>query len=163
MQDHLIRDRIVLDRTNNSSLRKVLQERPLDMKLCCGFYSSCEAATAQMGAIASSTPEEVKKKFMKHRRKSLPGKEKPKPDWKPKADWKPNEMTYKFCGNQHVLKKSMCPALGKTCSKLHKANNFAVKCPLSERRLHHIDKAADSDSDEYELIQSISVCKNENG
>ena len=34
----------------------------------------------------------------------------------------------KFCGRQHELRKELCPAFGKTCSKCKGKNHFAAKC-----------------------------------
>ena len=40
----------------------------------------------------------------------------------------------KFCGNDHLWKKELCPAFNKTCSNCGKLNHFRKQCRLPVKR-----------------------------
>ena len=62
------------------------------------------------------------------------------------------------CGRKHeYYKKELCPAYGKTCTKCHKLNHFAVKCRGGKGTQHGI-KAVDGTEDNTEIFQ-VSNCK----
>lgn len=51
------------------------------------------------------------------------------PHKKPVFRKPPNKVKMcKFCGKKHAMRKELCPACGKSCSKCHKENHFSVKC-----------------------------------
>lgn len=51
------------------------------------------------------------------------------PHKKPVFRKPPNKVKMcKFCGKKHAVRKELCPACGKSCSKCHKENHFSVKC-----------------------------------
>jgi hypothetical protein len=69
------------------------------------------------------------------------------------------EYQCKFCNPHHKFSKSECPAYGKTCSKCHARNHFAVCCRSridsrnrrsDERIIQHLD---DDDEDLLALDQ----------
>ena len=40
----------------------------------------------------------------------------------------------KFCGNDHLWKRELCPAFNKTCSNCGKLNHFRKQCRLPVKR-----------------------------
>ncbi|GFO18991.1 retrovirus-related pol polyprotein from [Plakobranchus ocellatus] len=40
---------------------------------------------------------------------------------------------WKYCGQQHEMLKSKCPAFGKECGKCHGCNHFASMCKSSRK------------------------------
>ena len=51
-----------------------------------------------------------------------------KPQNKIGRKWNAVERDCKYCGRRHAMKKELCPAWGKTCSKCTGKNHFAIKC-----------------------------------
>ena len=51
---------------------------------------------------------------------------------KPKSN--PKKTTdCRYCGGEHVLEKTKCPAFGQTCAKCNKSNHFAKRCTRKEK------------------------------
>ena len=56
----------------------------------------------------------------------------------------------RYCGLDHVMKSSSCPAFGEICKKCKKKNHFANKCRT--RNINNIDDSSDEEVnniDEY--------------
>ncbi|RUS68937.1 hypothetical protein EGW08_023300 [Elysia chlorotica] len=79
----------------------------------------------------------------KQRNRPLSSSTRPQSSSKP-----PQSAKSKFCGRQHLMLKSKCPAYGKECSKCYGKNHFGGMCKSSSRRVHSIES---SDS-EYERV-----------
>jgi len=109
-----------------------------------------------MGAMSSATVEEIKKvnEFKKKKPASSTWQRKSKP----KFDSASNSLkTCKFCGRQHKMQKSLCPAWGKTCDACNGKNHFknTERCPKMKRSVHGVqDNYSDSDSS-YASINSV--------
>ena len=96
--------------------KKLLQIKKLTLKLCIDTCRAYEASTAQISAIPDTVTV--------HRVRNS----KPKPAQKNKQ-YKPNVMKCHFCGKQHGMLKSKCPAYGKTCKACkQKKNSCSAKC-----------------------------------
>ena len=146
-KDSLIRDRIILG-VSDIELRKILlHERNLTLEKCIDIAKAHESTTTQLKALSKDDTQGIHKlSISKHHRKA------PKDAHKPRT----NSQMLKcclFCAQQHVRKKEMCPAWGKTCTKCKRKNHFSQCCSnykkFSKRsRVHQLDE--DSPSDQYD-------------
>ncbi|XP_041357318.1 uncharacterized protein LOC121374298 [Gigantopelta aegis] len=126
LHESLIRDCIVLGVQDNTTRKRLLQERKRTLKTSSDICTSDEATCTQMGAIAAP-PEEINK-LKTYRR---------------------NPAAFK---QRHVLQKKLCPAWGKSCLKCRQMEHFAVKC--RQTKVHHIDERYISDDSDSEVIQT---------
>ena len=65
----------------------------------------------------------------------------------------------KFCGSMHEMVTYKCPAYGRSCSKCHGQNHFAVKCPKKTKPVHIVQEAdleytSDSDTEWIHAVNS---------
>ena len=130
LTDDLIRNRRVIGLKNNGDQVRLLKEKSLDLKKAIQMCITSEVAAQQMKKIQSAEDkaEEVKKfdgrKNAPRRRrfKKAPEKQQKSDDKQTKSGVEARSgFTRKYCGRQqrHV-KRTECPAFGKTCSKCEK-------------------------------------------
>ncbi|XP_041351092.1 uncharacterized protein LOC121370058 [Gigantopelta aegis] len=150
LHDSLIRDRIVLGIQDNTTRKRLLQERKLTLKTCSDICKSDEAASTQMGAIATPSLSEEIHKLQSRRTKPAQNKSR---SAETRFSSSENKKLCKFCGKRHVFQKKLCAAWGKSCSKCKQMNHFAVKCP--QTKVHHIDDGSNTVESDCELIQSV--------
>ena len=112
------------------TLKRLLQEKKLDLKKCIDLCRSSEAAFFQIKNIsgASSTTDDA------HGLKVQPT-----PPWKQKYDknakcHKHQKLKIcKFCTGNHPLKKELCPAWQKRCQKCNGRNHFTTFAKRAKR------------------------------
>ncbi|XP_077865913.1 uncharacterized protein LOC144353175 [Saccoglossus kowalevskii] len=153
LQESLIRDRIVCG-INDSRLReRLLRESDLDLTKCIQTCKAAEISKEQIKTLEAPAMVMAVKQ-QQHRFK--------KPQWKQAQD----TVTCKYCGTKHKRSKEKCPAYGKKCLYCKKMNHFA-KCCLkrnqSQKKVHCLaeDMEDNSDDDNYEEIQSITLAESE--
>ena len=124
----MIMDRIVLGVSDSKVQTELLKRRDLTLEQCIDICKASESALAQNSAMRPN--EQV------HRVATNDKKEGDKPK---KRQMRQNSelRSCKFCGESHKMKKELCPAYGKTCSKCGLKNHFAVKCFTEEKRRVH--------------------------
>ena len=100
--------------------------------------TTSEVAAQQMKKIQSAQDnmedvkkfDDKKKAYRRRRFKNAPEQQQKSNDKQPKSGAEPRAgFTWKYCGRQqrHV-KRTDCPALGKTCSKCGKKGHFSSVC-----------------------------------
>ena len=129
----LLRDRIVMGVRDLETRKKLLEIKNLKLSACIDLCRSIEATNTQLASV--SDMKEVHKI-----KKKVSGKT----DYKNgKADF-----TCHFCCKKHKMQKSLCPALGQTCSKCKQKNHFAASAKCPSKNIHKLDVIEmESDSD----------------
>ena len=93
--DSLLCDKLVMGIVDKETRKRLLQMKKLTLELCVDTCRTYEASTSQIAAIPDAVTV--------HRFRTS----KPKPAQK---QYKPNVMKCHFCGKQHEMLKSKCPA-----------------------------------------------------
>ena len=124
----MIMDRIVLGVSDSKVQTELLKCRDLTLEQCIDICKASESALAQNRAMRPN--EQVHRVATSHKKEG----DKPK-----KRQMRQNSepRSWKFCGESHKMKKELCPAYGKTCSKCGLKNHFAIKCFTEEKRRVH--------------------------
>ena len=140
VEDSTVRDRIVLGVRDDTTRKKLLQTRTLDLAKAIDICRSSEATMRQLKAIA--TPDEVQ---ALHQRTSEPrqrpsqrsssryqrGKSRSRQtgNRSPSSDRRDHgDRRCKFCDRTHPPSKNQCKAFGATCASCGKKNHFASVC-----------------------------------
>ena len=166
LYDSLIRDKIVIGINDNNTRKKMLETRDLTLKDAIDIARSSEAAQEQMKQLSLNN-EEVNKIF----NKKFKSKSTTKDDHQTEKKIKPTQVKEcMFCGKQHEMLKSKCPAWGKRCAKCKKRNHFANKCDIvnsveNNQSEEDDDEEEDSQSDgqaygiQHNLINAVKTTK----
>ena len=115
--DSVLRDCIVPGIREVETQQLLLRERALTLEKAVDICRAGETAFTQGKAYRTDTIHLVGGSNSK--RRSLPAVSTNAKD--PKL--------CKFCGQKHVMLKSMCPAWRKTCNQCHLKNHFSQSCP----------------------------------
>lgn len=130
LRDSLIRDRIVMGISDETTRARLLQTPDLTLRSCIDTCRTFEAARAQLNSISHSGGETSESTGIPvHAIEAR------------KRDTDKHERQCRYCGNQHEMKKEKCPAWGKTCSNCSKKNHFKVVCrskPEEPAALHTV-------------------------
>ena len=150
LTDDLIRDRLVIGLKHNGDKVRLLREKNLDLKKAIQMCTTSEVAAQQMKKIQSAedNTEDVKKfddKKKAHRRRRF----KNTPELQTKSSAEPRAgFTCKYCGRQQrYVKRTDCPAFGKTCSKCGKKGHFSSVC-LTTKKVNQLEDLETSSEDE---------------
>ena len=157
LTDDLISDRLVIGLKHNGDKVRLLREKNLDLKKAIQMCTTSEVPAQQMKKIQSAedNTEDVKKfddKKKAHRRrrfKNTPEQQQKSNDKQTKSGAEPRAgFTCKYCGRQqrHV-KRTDCPAYGKTCSKCGKKGHFSSVC-LTTKKVNQLEDLETSSEDE---------------
>jgi transposase InsO family protein len=119
--DSVLRDRIVLGIREDNTQQLLLRERTLTLEKAIDICRAGELALTQGKAYRHDTIHLVEGAHSNRRHP---------PPQTVSANAKDPQLC-KFCGQKHVLVKSLCPAWGKTCNKCLLRNHFAQSCPNS--------------------------------
>ena len=139
----------------------------MDLKKAFQMCTTSEVAAQQMKKIQSAEDkaEEVKK-FDDRKKAARKRRFKKAPEKQPKSDNKQTKsgvealsgFTCKYCGRQqrHV-KRTECPAFGKTCSKCEKKGHFSSVC-LAGKKVNQFEDFETSREDETCLtLETVSL------
>ena len=135
-EDEILRDRILFGIKNQQVRERLLREANLSLTRTMDICRAAESTASQIKDInkmSDGTVHVIKKST------NLSAKTKNNVQFKTvatSASTCKRISDCKFCGKDHERLKERCPAWGKTCSRCHKPNHFAVKC----RQLAAIDK-----------------------
>lgn len=148
LEDEMIRDRIVLGIRDNSTRKKLLQEKKLDLQRCKDICRANEKTASQLKDI-----EDVQfVKSMSFKGKYLKGK------WQRNQSTSGSKAKYDngqpqlctYYGNNHVSKKEKCPAYGIICNTCGNVNHFAKMCRSArvrsrQKHVHEVHTSQDCD------------------
>ena len=140
LEDSLIRDRIVVGIRDDTTRRRLLQQKQLALADAVDICKASEATSRRLRTMAgadevdalhqsSSSPSHGK------RRSASKGRSRPS-----RAPSTSRRCTY--CDRQHGGQKESCPAFGQSCRKCGKANHFAKVCrakPATQRQVCDIE------------------------
>ena len=126
--DSILRDRIVLGVKEITTQQTLLKERNLSLQTCIDICKAAENALQQGKYLR---PEETAN-VNQVRPKTIP-----------RDNFKAKISECKFCGTKHQMKKSKCPAWGKTCAKCRGSNHYAIKCPDAKKPVNMVELDAE--------------------
>ena len=148
----ILRDRIVLGIKDAQTQTSLLKEPNLTLANCITICKAAENATYQGRALRTETINKVTAQKTRKPEKQQDRK-------------KTKVRQCKFCGNEHIMKKSECPAWGKQCSNCGKNNHFAKVCAALgksaqpgakvKKNVHSVEAEEHSSSDE-EWVNSVT-------
>ena len=167
LTDDLIRDRLVIGLKHNGDKVRLLREKNLDLKKAIQMCTTSEVAAQQMKKIQSAedNTEDVKKfddKKKAHRRrrfKNAPEQPQKSNDKQTKSGAEPRAgFTCKYCGRQqrHV-KRTECPAFGKTCSNCGKKGHFSSVCLITKKVNQFEDLETSSEDEACLNLETVSL------
>lgn len=162
LRDELIRDKIVLGITSESTRRHLLRKHDLDLQTAIEICRTAELTDKHMKAMEQdklidniNAASKQQQSFKNHQHKfQHKGHLHNSPGRKP--------ASCKYCGNVHVREKEKCPAYGKICTACGKPNHFARVCLSSKmeaRKLHTIEQM--SDPEDAHLLSTDMVYSSE--
>ena len=130
VEESILRDRIVVGVHDDSTRRKLLQKRNLDLNNAIVIRKASELASKQLRAMTS--PEEVNALKSPYNRSSSRSRDKQRQQDQRRNEVKRDQSNGKrcnYCNRLHAPSKQACPAYGKVCSRCSKPNHFqAVMC-----------------------------------
>jgi len=123
--ESILRDRIVLGVRDLETQSALLKERKLTLEKAIDICRAAENATMHIQAmsIVHKQSENVNKVKAEKSSKST----------------KVVTKMCKYCGYEHPMLKSKCPAYGKTCSRCKRDNHFAKVCEKRDNRNSQIN------------------------
>lgn len=146
IEDSLLKDRLVMGITDDSTRRRLLQIRKLDLNQAIDVCKSSEIASKQMKCITGQSADSLNVLHSKdgymHRQKSSP--ESYRANYRSKTP----SRECKYCGREHKFTKYDCPAFGKQCSKCRRLNHFAKVCKYQKPTVN----AVDDDKEPHEVL-----------
>lgn len=158
LKDTLLRDRIVLGVKDDTTRKRLLQDRKLTLAKCLDICRSYENTTSQLKVISGSG-EQVHKVVKSHKTRGNKAKQYKAPSVQTREYRKPAaksaNITCKFCAKQHQRNRELCPAWGKTCIQCGEENHYKKCCPRRTRHVHGVDEQySESDSDYIFMIDT---------
>lgn len=151
LRDSLIRHRLILGVKNDRARKKLLEQKDLALDKALDILRTQELTDIR---ASDMTTEEANVNKVKHKKTKTPKTQtedmtlhkqtsgrKRTPPWKSKGKGSGNTNNVctrecKFCGTDHEMKKSACPAVGKKCTRCGKEGHFAKKC--DSRPVNHV-------------------------
>jgi len=157
LEDSVVKDKIVIGIRDDSTRRKLLQIRKLDLAAAIDVCRASESATRQLkefkgseeiSRIAPKTRGRERQRWKSGDRRQTIRREDPNSG--------KNFRKCRFCGKAHGFKKELCPAFGKDCKICSKKNHFAAMCknrntPDRSRRSCHL---VDSESEDIFAVET---------
>lgn len=155
LSDSLIRDRMVVGIRDSQARKRLLQMRNLSLKKCIDICKGFETATKNLKRMTSEqSTDEVNRVGVTQKSKGARRKKSSARSTSSDAEIK----RCKFCGREHPMDKTQCPAYGQTCTKCKRLNHFASMCKT--KKVNYVDEedsrvnSIDSSSD-GEMIGSV--------
>ena len=142
LEESILKDRIVIGIREDSTRRKLLQIRRLDLASALDVCRASETATRHLREIrgtedvhrvaASASTYDRARSKSRERRQGSRGEE-----HRPRV-----AKSCKYCGKPHEFKKELCPAYNKKCNQCGKLNHFASMCKSkSDKRSNRSNQA----------------------
>ena len=164
LEESIIRDRIVIGIREDSTRRKLLQTRKLDLQAAIDACKANEIATRQLRAI--STPEEVDALAHPGTRAStsrtpVHQQQRHRGERQHTGESSSSRRCH-YCDRQHAATKENCPAYGHTCRRCSKKHHFEAVCMSGGRLTSNPKKNKqqvcnlDFDDSEDELLSLAS-------
>ena len=135
VEESMVRDRIVVGLTDDTTRRKLLQIRDLTLDKAIDVCKASEAAAKQLRVITNAEqiqPLHTSKRAPSGRTTGTVGEQR-------------REIKCKFCDRVHEPRKDACPAYGsygKTCRRCKGKNHFESAC-LSTTKKHKPTKRSE--------------------
>ena len=151
LNDSLIRDRIVMGIRSKETQKQLLAMKKLTLADSIAMCKAAEATAQRMSTIQK--PAEVHRVNRKH---PSSRQHSPKLSFRKKYPVK----TCQFCGQEHEMVKSKCPAVGQKCKKCGRPNHFASRCKKNKKlhELHEYDTScSEGDCEDVSDIESLHV------
>ena len=165
LQEELIRDRIVVGIRDDNIRSRLLREPDLSLQKCIDIVRAAEVAKKQMHNIKEETnvvhklsSTNMNEEQRNNERAKNRGQQGNPREQNTKRTQKPD---CRYWGSQHVFRKELCPAFGKTCSACGKGNHFAKVCQ-SSRCVNFTNIRTISDSSDDELFIGTVTAQEEN-
>ena len=163
MSDIMIMDRIMDGHKSLVVKEKLIAQEKADLNSVINTCRAMELTEANLsvvkdtGASGGKSTEEVNKvgasssgrKYSRHRKphdksRSYDRKHDDRKYDDRKYDRKPDDgqkaRICKFCGQEHIFRKSLCPAWGKTCNLCKGENHFSSMCPKQKDKKYKSKK-----------------------
>jgi hypothetical protein len=102
----IMRDRIILGIRNDATREELLKIRKLDLANCIDVCRAAEAASSQTQVLKPNTVNKITGRY--------------------KTEKKTRRC--KYCAQEHVFEKGVCPAWGKTCTYCKGRNHLEAVC-----------------------------------
>ena len=136
MWDKMIMDRIIDGHKSKVVKEKLVAQDDPDLKSVINMCRAMELTESDLKVAhdqaenSKSSTEEVNKVSNKFHKKKSSNFKKP---FSKSQDYKSHDRNKtkicKFCGQDHIFKKALCPAWGKTCNVCNGENHFSSMCP----------------------------------
>ena len=155
-EDSMIRDRIVLGIRDDTTRRKLLGTRKLDLSKAIDLCRAQEATTRQFKAI--TTPDEVHALQHERQPRALRRRSHSRPNYRNQSynrqqEHQPantrkgqSDRKCKYCDRKHEPVKSSCPAYQSTCGKCGKKNHWAVVCQSTPKLQENVKQLSEDES-----------------
>ena len=164
VEDSTVRDRIVMGIRDDTTRRKLLQTRKLDLKSAIDICRASESAMNQLRAMTKADDDVHAVTRDAPRRDGRDGRDgrdrRDRRDVRGRSSSrKPNNRSGRqrsstphhrcqYCGRQHDTGKSSCPAYGKTCNACNRKNHFASVCKSKTKpTVYQLEDDADQDTE----------------
>ena len=135
LKESIIKDAFVLGIRDTRMREQFLKDSDLTIEKALNMARAAEKAQEQAAIIEGNRNNDV----MRISKVS-----------NPKSELK---RECRYCGRNHVFKKTECPAYGKVCSKCQLKNHFAVKCKTRSVRILEEDNESEEDEVQEYYIQ----------
>ena len=145
LADSLLRDRIVCGLSSSNLRERLLREPNLNLKQCIDICRASELSKERNKSLDNT--DNVSRI---HSRKFTPQSQKL---INRHFEFKHSRACL-YCGRQHELVKTKCPAYGKTCNLCKEANHFAVCCRKAPNSKPSSSKQVKSFHDDHEYAES---------
>ena len=159
LEEGLLRDRIVMGIRDNGTRKKLLTISKLELKKCIEICRANETTDRQLSSIACTAEAENKIHKLSLKKSGYKGN-KSSTSRNQGAQPKSDAFSCLFCGGHHAMRRELCPAYGKICSKCKGKNHFAIKCNASKRRIYAVSEGWEpnyesEEEDEEEEFEDI--------
>ena len=155
LHDSLIRDRLVIGISENTTQKKLLQDRKLTLSRAIDICRSSETTRKQIKKLHETQTSEEAINAVKDNKTETGRRE----------TWREAKVRCKYCGGTHQRKKELCPAFGSRCRNCGRDNHFAKVCLQKakshrQKPLHSVTE--DNSSDSGESVSTVELSPNEN-
>ena len=131
IKDQIIKDAFVLGIRDTKLREHFLKDSDLTIEKALTIARAAEKAQEQVAIIEGNKNEEIMK-ISKINGDKMTRNE--------------SKRECRYCGKNHIFKKSECPAFGKECSKCKLRNHFASRCRTRNVRI--VDETNESEENE---------------
>jgi len=142
LKDSIVRDVFVLGIGDVRTRESLLKESEIDLSKAVNIARAIEKSKEQSLVISQEKENVYKfKATNEHSSKEKSSRNKSK------------IILCKFCGRNHEMVRSACPAFGKKCNKCSKPNHFAQQCKTIDCEIHEAVEDEVSDTSEIDEAQ----------